>query len=838
MKKHKVSKAKPKKFNFKMLLAGLALFLAVGGYALYRNSVEIPSINLADGVELEEAAYLSKTIKKSTPAAPAPQIKVTTKNTVGQEVTKTVSVARVQKAADDKSGKEMEELKNDIVETGIVVNKGNVVVKNETAVASQPPAGNQLGSTPAVTGTGTCSTNGSPVQVGTWVATGTYGSDDKGNSKPGEERCIQCVNEGGKTYNNDNRAFCKDVVARGELVVLPKHQQTQNINGVEIKMVSCYADVGGGSYVLVAPGQETSHKGKKGFCAPSGEIVDSLTNNKSFGDLCAARGLVEKNGKCEQKPANNDNQAVSGSDSKACSGEGMVLTADGKCVSEKFLNDQKASETKAKELALAAAKQSYPGKTECDKAIAGTSTLECYATGPIGSQTFAVRAKSASSVTLISCPMENKNLKNQMIDIKLGCGALSGAVAAIEARNIKNPNGKNLGGTSSLLSDCRYGGVPNDSETGYGTAYICYDYTKKLPLNTSTTVRSNPAAGTIFSNPKDSNELTARSDCEAAKTAGYECKSVGFNKYQLVLIPTVTSPLNSNAKPLSMQNGSGKTSGQVNDPNDCKYTPVATDPVSDKWVCPTEQTIAQFTPKSNERPEGQKSYVAPGNKLYNGGSCYSDNGACLSGYCESKVGFDKCANLPPTIQEKIEKLSSNIMENGGCVETFIEAGVRFKCESITSEPVFEFCDKGNGRFDSNGKCIPASGNKVAEAQGTAVGTGLTSAYLCALSWIPPFTPSGPFVCGAGLIASLYTGGRVIWYQNGQGQSDGETVPPVNPENTYSQSDLDALVKDTGPLTLQKGTLTDDPSKCENNGYDSSQNWGGSIKIGYHVYTCN
>jgi len=362
--------------------------------------------------------------------------------------------------------------------------------------------------------------------------------------------------------------------------------------------------------------------------------------------------------------------------------------------------------------------------------------------------------------------------------------------------------------------------------------------TSNLSNGDSTPVKSNPAAGTIFSNPKDSNELTARRDCEAAKTAGYECKSVGFNKYQLVLIPTVTSPLNSNAKPLSLQNSAGKTSGQVNDPNDCKYTPVATDPVSDKWVCPTEQTVAQFTPKSNERPEGQKSYVAPGNKLYNGGSCYEDNGACLSGYCESKVGFDKCANLPPSIQENIDKLSSNMMENGGCVETFIESGVRVKCESSSSEPVFEFCDKGNGRYDSNGKCIPASGTAI---QPTATKTGATvgcvggatvgAIYGATLGFgvlSGPLAVLGAVVgCGAGVVSGGAVGAGI----------DLATTPSAQ-TSQVNETDLKNVVKDAGPLTLEKGTLTDDPSKCENNGYDSSQNWGGSIKIGYHVYTCN
>ena len=319
--------------------------------------------------------------------------------------------------------------------------------------------------------------------------------------------------------------------------------------------------------------------------------------------------------KCAEKPPATGNNSGSDNSNKTCEPP-LILTADGKCLSQKFIDAQKASDAKAKadadakalamkELASAAAKKSYPGKTECDKAIVGTTTLECYVTGPIGSQTFAVRAKSASSVTLISCPMENKNLKNQMIDIKLGCGALSGAVAAIEARNIKNPDGTLTGGeTTSDPKDCKFGGSPPLTTDGKKLALgvVCNDSTGKPPANnTSTTSNGNQTSN--YSN--DTNVVKAdleRNNAHAGEDCGVLLGAIGKNNCRNVcprdadgnvIYGEYDSSTNtykcgtSTDNTFRAQNPNGVVGGLAI-PSECKYPGGVTDRSTGKTWCPDE----------------------------------------------------------------------------------------------------------------------------------------------------------------------------------------------------------------------------------------------------------
>lgn len=699
MKKRIVSKAKPKKINLKLIFAGLAVVLAVGGYALYRNSQEIPSINLADGLEAEEAAFLSKTIKTTTPAAPAPQIKVTTKNTAGQEVTKTVSVARVQKAAKDET--EMKKLKAEIAQTGIVVNKDNVVIKNETYIAptSDENAGSGLPSSSA-----TCQTLGAPVAYGTWVSTG----EANGNKIDGVEgrNCVMC---GEKGY--EGSMDCRDVIAQGKPIVLPTGGGLA-YTGYKETMSSCIAKVNG-IFMNVAVGR----KADSGYCGPDGVVYSEADTKAKLASFCGRvlPNSIWDGSKCVAKIAEATGNSNANQGDKPCEGDGLVMTADGKCHSQAFLDAQNsagsaisaeaaAKALAAKELALAIASQSYAGKADCDKAIFGRSTLECYATGPLNSQTYAVRTKTT---TYIACPMVSESVKDVMVDLKKGCGTVPGSIAAAAAKNVKFVSGALIGGeTTKKLTDCRFGGTPSRG-AGLSTEFICNDYTGKTPTTTTdettttttTPVQNNSAPSSVQAvlvetgkgnnkefvkyapNGKryDDSYCTNSSEC----LEGSYCKPYNFiNNPKSHCEPIVNSSSNQsqdtgNEEAKVKKTGDTCSNGLVF--NTCKLCPGAISMSSTlngkniMYYCgntteidslvngklPTA-TLASYKfekPQNLEEtwvsfPSGnQPVYISEDGKYYNDSYC-NDNSQCASQYCKMSFGIE------PSCQEKGETNNS------------------------------------------------------------------------------------------------------------------------------------------------------------------------------------
>lgn len=132
----------------------------------------------------------------------------------------------------------------------------------------------------------------------------------------------------------------------------------------------------------------------------------------------------------------------------------------------------------ARELALERVQQRFASLESCNKALLGTSTLECYSLSSGSVSGVYVRSKAPGFVTYLSCPMADGS--SSMVDSKKGCGSKDGSVAAIAKANEINPTGKLGGEIADSRSDCRFGGEPYEL-----TKYKCYDYNKKLPPTTS-----------------------------------------------------------------------------------------------------------------------------------------------------------------------------------------------------------------------------------------------------------------------------------------------------------------------------------------------------------------
>lgn len=489
MKKHKASKAKPKKLNFKMLLAGLALFLAVGGYALYRNSVEIPSINLADGLEAEEANFLKKTVKTGTGVVKAPLVKVTVQNAAKQDVTSTIRLnpnAKVDKNATEKEVKAaVEDIKTEVLANGIATNTQTGTVeqkilnedeKNKIIESGITVAQSLVTPTSNLQSSATCSTNGAPVTYGTWVSTGdAYGDNNEGR------KCVMC---GEKGY--EGSMDCRDVMAQGKPIVLPTGGGLA-YTGYKEEISSCIGKKDG-TFINIAVGQ----KGDAGYCGPDGKISSEIDAKTKLNEYCAKikTNSTWDGSKCAAKTA--DKPADPAKDSTTCK-DPLVLTPAG-CFSREYLNAQKAAKDKAlatAELAtinLGLKPQDYDS---CMFLIKGKSYLECV-NQPIGTGYY-VTIKGSR---LVACPMPGG--KSQMIDMSKGCETISGSVAAIAAKNVKFEDGTlaNGGEITREISECRFGGSPySTGEAGISQLSICNDYTGKAP-----SVSSNVDSGSKATN--------------------------------------------------------------------------------------------------------------------------------------------------------------------------------------------------------------------------------------------------------------------------------------------------------------------------------------------------
>jgi len=179
-----------KLIRWKFFALTLIIILGITFYLWYSTNFTIPSINLADGLEAEEAAYIQKnTVKKNANPATVPIVKVTVKDGSGQEKTKHVSLnAFTPKNNETTQDQAIQRVKEDVVETGI---PDNTVINNQvpsTNTDNQTEIGGSCGG----------GFKGVSIGSGQWAQTGYAlekdGAKCKENCVDKPRECIQCLN--------------------------------------------------------------------------------------------------------------------------------------------------------------------------------------------------------------------------------------------------------------------------------------------------------------------------------------------------------------------------------------------------------------------------------------------------------------------------------------------------------------------------------------------------------------------------------------------------------------------------------------------------------------------
>lgn len=170
---------KNKQFKLPLIIPIFLVVVTLAGLLWYKNNAVTPSINLADGLDAEEAAFLQKSIAKdkgtSVGTAPAPVVKVTVKKKNGDEVTGKVVLRNVDPASDV---------------TTLTKSITNTVTTNNSPTISIPSA------SPQASAGLSCNTIGD----GQWAQTGTrYQADGTTpcttSAQCGDKKeCVKCVN--------------------------------------------------------------------------------------------------------------------------------------------------------------------------------------------------------------------------------------------------------------------------------------------------------------------------------------------------------------------------------------------------------------------------------------------------------------------------------------------------------------------------------------------------------------------------------------------------------------------------------------------------------------------
>ncbi len=160
------------------IMALLLIMLGLSGYLWYKNNVVTPSINLADGLDAEEAAFLQKSISKdkkftSSGVASAPVVKVTVNKDNGEEYTSQVILKNVDPQVDVVS---------------LVASIEKTVTTNNQPTKLDLQTSNQ--DIPIISGGPSCSTIGADQ----WAPIGNL-----------ENECVQCL---AGRYDLSNKQIC------------------------------------------------------------------------------------------------------------------------------------------------------------------------------------------------------------------------------------------------------------------------------------------------------------------------------------------------------------------------------------------------------------------------------------------------------------------------------------------------------------------------------------------------------------------------------------------------------------------------------------------------------
>lgn len=492
----------------------------------------------------------------------------------------------------------------------------------------------------------TCATNGSPVMAGTWVATGGYVDND--TSKPA--LCTQCVNKNGKSF--EGSANCKDLILSGKLVVLPTHQQDQNINGDTVKLKQCFADIGGGQYVQVAPGQEATHKDNKSICSPSGKLYSTdkaglakLDADEAFKSLCDARGQVASGGKCITKTTTITKEPIDPGNIAKIEKERLLKIYD---------------------------------NNKCGGTTVLKSTEKCI---PVqGTSGYAIVPKTFTGSIGTTNP-KSSQADNVFYSLEKDCV-------------------NSIGNTTNLKCVTLPGG-------GFGQVskdfFLTYNFG-----STSISVQTQDG-GQQTDNPGDCKDGTQPAPYGSPKK--YLCKNSDGTTFdvQRAISDSITKEYNP-ANEIVKGNITAGDKCAGNDDNsscasgDCRFVTKSGDKNSignRDWYCMQGSSSEDRTPFYISGPATVVNRFL-GKKLAKGQQCFGVDNACVSNYCADNVGFDTCEDNPFTNTNSTQLNS-----------TTIEPRIRVapeKCSSYGSEQCSIVCGGFNFSCDIAGtscKCTNA-----------------------------------------------------------------------------------------------------------------------------------
>lgn len=160
----------------------------------------------------------------------------------------------------------------------------NPVVQNILNSPASPPA-----NTPA----NTCATSGAPVQVGSWVATGTYEKDQP--LTVDHALCKKCEANGSFSRSTE---LCLTQLKAGQPVILPTYQHSFSYGDLKVDLFKCFTKVGGVT-VQIPAGGSAQVDGKTQYCNPTtGKFVDKLESLQGMGAICSLQNKQNLNGIC------------------------------------------------------------------------------------------------------------------------------------------------------------------------------------------------------------------------------------------------------------------------------------------------------------------------------------------------------------------------------------------------------------------------------------------------------------------------------------------------------------------------------------------------------------
>ncbi len=295
---------------------------------------------------------------------------------------------------------------------------------------------------------------------------------------------------------------------------------------------------------------------------------------------------------------------------------------------------------------------------------------------------------------------------------------------------------------SNGLAETALGQCQDDLVTGYECVPNGFDGYKLV--KTAVVTNNQNSANQITTNGQNT-EMSAQEKigkpCTFTSQCGEGNVCDGFWPWAWKCTPQSTSDISSNNDTSSIQtpqNEDGLVSQQASDPADCKYEPTIKSSWNDKWECPSEWSALQNHSNNQEESPDSTQFVSP-ERAKNIGVAAAPAGVLAGLACAAtgvgipfiplcvitgivgggsigailpikQISTPQQTIIPeqdPLVISNLQELKSKIISSGTCNETNVDVGIKVVCDSNMS-PSFVFCDGGNGQFNSNGECTPAS----------------------------------------------------------------------------------------------------------------------------------